>query len=83
MVEEFDSHRVVCHLDALLRRQEMSLTELSRRVGVSLANLSVLKNNRARAVRYSTLIALCRVLDCQPGDLFTVRPRQDRARDQD
>src|SRR5699024_269639 len=57
--------------------------ELSHRVGVSLANLSVLKNNRARAVRYSTLIALCRLLDCQRGDLCTVRPRQDRARAQE
>ncbi len=55
----------------------MSLTELSKRVGVSLANLSVLKNNRAKAVRYSTLIALCEVLDCQPGDLFTMERRSD------
>ncbi|WP_181274642.1 helix-turn-helix domain-containing protein [Brevibacterium oceani] len=77
MVEEFDSSRVMCHLDALLTQRDLSLTELSKRVGVSLANLSVLKNNRAKAVRYSTLIALCEVLDCQPGDLFTVerRPR--------
>lgn len=77
MVEEFDSSRVICHLDSLLTQRDLSLTELSKRVGVSLANLSVLKNNRAKAVRYSTLIALCEVLDCQPGDLFTVerRPR--------
>ncbi|UZD62986.1 helix-turn-helix domain-containing protein [Brevibacterium sp. JSBI002] len=75
MVEEFDSSRVICHLDSLLTRRDMSLTELSKRVGVSLANLSVLKNNRAKAVRYSTLIALCEVLDCQPGDLFTVERR--------
>ncbi|GGC32251.1 helix-turn-helix domain-containing protein [Brevibacterium sediminis] len=77
MVEEFDSSRVICHLDSLLTRRDMSLTELSKRVGVSLANLSVLKNNRAKAVRYSTLIALCEVLDCQPGDLFTVERRSD------
>ncbi|WP_166970263.1 helix-turn-helix domain-containing protein [Brevibacterium atlanticum] len=75
MVEEFDSSRVICHLDALLTQRELSLTELSKRVGVTLANLSVLKNNRAKAVRYSTLIALCEVLDCQPGDLFTVERR--------
>jgi putative transcriptional regulator len=75
MVEEFDSSRVICHLDALLTQRDLSLTELSKRVGVSLANLSVLKNNRAKAVRYSTLIALCEVLDCQPGDLFTVERR--------
>ncbi|WGP07059.1 helix-turn-helix domain-containing protein [Bacillus subtilis] len=77
MVEEFDSSRVICHLDSLLTRRDMSLTELSKRVGVSLANLSVLKNNRAKAVRYSTLIALCEVLDCQPGDLFTMERRSD------
>lgn len=77
MVEDFDSSRVICHLDSLLTRRDMSLTELSKRVGVSLANLSVLKNNRAKAVRYSTLIALCEVLDCQPGDLFTMERRSD------
>lgn len=77
MVEEFDSSRVICHLDSLLTRRDMSLTELSKRVGVSFANLSVLKNNRAKAVRYSTLIALCEVLDCQPGDLFTMERRSD------
>lgn len=77
MVEEFDSSRVICHLDSLLTRRDMSLTDLSKRVGVSLANLSVLKNNRAKAVRYSTLIALCEVLDCQPGDLFTMERRSD------
>lgn len=50
----------------------MTLTELSAQVGVSLANLSVLKNNRAKAVRYTTLVALCQALECQPGDLFTM-----------
>ncbi|MCD1287252.1 helix-turn-helix domain-containing protein [Brevibacterium sp. GP-SGM9] len=72
MVEEFANLKVNCHLDALLTQRGLSLTELSKRVGVSLANLSVLKNNRAKAIRYSTLIALCQALDCQPGDLFTV-----------
>lgn len=64
--------RVVCHIDELLERRGMTLTQLSERVGVSLANLSVLKNNRAKAVRFTTLVALCSALDCQPGDLFTV-----------
>ena len=50
----------------------MTLTELSHRVDISLANLSVLKNNRAKAIRYSTLVAICASLDCQPGDLFRV-----------
>lgn len=53
----------------------MTLADLSERVGVSVVNLSVLKNDRARAVRFSTLTALCDVLDCQPGDLFEVAPR--------
>ena len=61
---------IVCHIDRLLDERGMTLTELSRRVGVTFANLSVLKNNRARAVRFSTLAALCRELDCTVGDLF-------------
>lgn len=68
-------HRVTCHLDALLQRREMTLTDLAHRVGMSVVNLSVLKNDRARAVRFSTLTAICDALDCQPGDLFTVTPR--------
>lgn len=77
MVEEFESLHVVSHLDSLLTQRGLTLTELSKLVDVSLANLSVLKNNRAKAIRYSTLIALCQVLDCQPGDLFTVNVRPD------
>ena len=69
-----EGHRVVCHLDAVLEERGMTLTELAGHVGVTAVNLSVLKNNRARAVRYSTLTALCEVLDCQPGDLFSVVP---------
>ncbi|WP_268235162.1 helix-turn-helix domain-containing protein [Sediminivirga luteola] len=69
--------RIVCHLDELLQRRGMTLTELSSQVGVSLANLSVLKNNRAKAVRYTTLVALCQALDCQPGDLFTMEAVAD------
>lgn len=55
-------------LDALLSERQMTLTELSDRVGVTIVNLSVLKNGRARAIRFSTLARLCRALDCQPGD---------------
>ncbi|WP_439692605.1 helix-turn-helix domain-containing protein [Curtobacterium sp. SP.BCo] len=73
MPPEEDGHRVVCHLDDLLAARGMSLTELADRVGVTVVNLSVLKNNRARAIRFSTLTALCEVLDCQPGDVFSVR----------
>jgi putative transcriptional regulator len=66
-------HRVEVNLDTLLARRNLTLTELADRVGVTLANLSVLKNGRARAIRFSTLTALCDVLDCQPGDLLAVR----------
>lgn len=63
-------HGVVVHLDRLLEERGMTLTELSERVGVTVVNLSILKNGRARAVRFSTLSALCEALDCQPGDLL-------------
>ena len=67
-----DGHRVVCHLDRLLAERRMTLTELADRVGVTVVNLSVLKNDRARAVRFSTLTQVCRALDCQPGDILRV-----------
>ena len=65
-------HRVVCHLGDLLEEREMTLTALAEAVGVSLVNLSIMKNNRAKAIRYSTLTAICHVLDCQPGELLSV-----------
>jgi len=58
------------NLDMMLVKRKMSLTELSDRVGVTLANLSILKTNKARAIRFTTLDALCRELGCQPGDLL-------------
>ncbi len=58
------------HLDLLLVQRRMSLTELADRVGITLANLSILKTNKARAIRFSTLAAICRELECQPGDLL-------------
>jgi len=61
-------------LDRLLLDRRMSLTELVDRVGVTIANLSILKTGKARAVRFSTLAALCRELDCQPGDLMNYEP---------
>lgn len=67
-------HRVVCHLDALLAERGMTLTDLAQRAGITVVNLSVLKNDRARAIRFSTLTALCDALDCQPADLLTVAP---------
>jgi putative transcriptional regulator len=65
-----DSHAIVIRLDRLLADRGMTLTELSERVGVSVVNLSILKNGRARAIRFSTLTRLCQALDCQPGDLL-------------
>ncbi len=67
-----EEHRVVCHLDELLESRGLTLTELAERVGVTVVNLSVLKNNRARAIRFSTLTALCDQLQCQPGELLSV-----------
>jgi putative transcriptional regulator len=63
-------HRITVHLDRVLAERGMTLTELAERVGVTVVNLSVLKNGRARAVRFSTLSAICEVLDCQPGDIL-------------
>ncbi|QXF83831.1 helix-turn-helix transcriptional regulator [Rhodococcus pyridinivorans] len=65
-------HAVRCHLDELLADRGMTLTELADKVGVSVVNLSVLKNGRARAIRFSTLTALCRVLDCAVGEILSV-----------
>lgn len=62
------------NLDRALQQRVMTLTELSERVGITLANLSILKTNKARAVRFSTLEALCRELGCQPGDLLEYEP---------
>jgi putative transcriptional regulator len=61
-------------LDRILVERRMSLTELADRVGVTLANLSILKTGKARAIRFTTLDALCRELDCQPGDLLAYEP---------
>lgn len=68
-----DPHRIVCRLDELLAQRGVTLTALAEQIGVTVVNLSVLKNQRAKAVRFSTLTALCSALECQPGDLFTVQ----------
>lgn len=69
-----DTTGIHCRLDELLDQRGMTLTELSKRVGVSLVNLSVLKNDRAKAIRFSTLAAVCHALDCQVGDLLVTEP---------
>ena len=65
---------IVFNIDVMLARRKMSLTELSQRVGITLANLSILKTGKAKAVRFQTLDAICRVLDCQPGDILVYEP---------
>jgi putative transcriptional regulator len=71
-----DAAAIGVRLDALLGERGMTLTELSDRVGVTIVNLSVLKNGRARAIRFSTLARLCEALGCQPGDLLSYRADQ-------
>ena len=65
---------VIVHLDELLHQRRMTLTELSERVDITLANLSILKTGKAKAIRFSTLEAICAALDCQPGELMTHQP---------
>ena len=69
-------------LDDVLYARRMSLTELSERIGITLANLSVLKTGKARAIRFSTLDAICEALECQPGDILEFRERAESDRDQ-
>ena len=61
---------IIINLDVMLAKRKMSVTELSERVGLTMANISILKNGKAKAIRFSTLEALCRELDCQPGDIL-------------
>lgn len=65
---------IIVNLDVMMARRKMSLNELSERVGITIANLSILKTGKAKAVRFSTLDAICRVLDCTPGDILEYRP---------
>lgn len=64
---------IIVNLDLLLARRKMTLSELSERVGISIVNLSVLKTGKAKAIRFSTLEAICQALDCQPGDIIEHR----------
>ena len=63
----------IVNIDVMLARRKMSVTELSNRVGITMANLSILKNGKAKAIRFSTLEAICKALDCQPGDILEYR----------
>lgn len=64
---------IIINVDVMLAKRKMSVTELSERVGITMANLSILKNGKAKAIRFSTLEALCQALDCQPGDILEYR----------
>lgn len=64
---------IVVNVDVMLAKRKMSVTELSERVGITMANISILKNGKAKAIKFSTLAKLCEVLDCQPGDILEYR----------
>ena len=68
---------IIVNLDVMMAKRKMSLGELSQRVDVTMANLSILKNNKAKAVRFSTLEAICKALDCQPGDILEYVPDEE------
>ena len=70
------------HLDVMLARRKMSMTELSARVGITMANLSILKNGKAKAVRFSTLNEICKALDCQPGDILIYEETENEEADE-
>lgn len=72
-----EGHRIHCRLDELLEQRDMTLTELASRVGVTVVNLSILKNDRARAIRFSTLTAICEALDCDVGDVLQLHDASD------
>lgn len=61
---------IIINIDVMLARRKMSVTELADRVGITMANISILKNGKAKAIRFSTLDAICKALDCQPGDIL-------------
>lgn len=68
---------IIVNLDVMLAKRKMSLSQLSQRVDVTIANLSVLKTNKAKAVRFTTLEAVCKALDCQPGDILEYVPEEE------
>ncbi|REA57775.1 transcriptional regulator [Dyadobacter luteus] len=65
---------IIVNVDVMLARRKMSVTELSERIGITMANISILKNGKAKAIRFSTLEAICKELDCQPGDILEYQP---------
>ncbi|BCB03648.1 helix-turn-helix domain-containing protein [Bacillus sp. KH172YL63] len=67
---------IIINIDVMLAKRKMSVTELSEKVGITMSNLSILKNGKAKAVRFATLEAICKALDCQPGDILEYQPEE-------
>lgn len=74
---------IIIHIDVMLAKRKMSVTELTERVGITMANLSILKNGKAKAIRFSTLEAICKALDCQPGDILEYQYSGDTEEEED
>ena len=70
---------IIINIDVMLAKRKMSVTQLAQKVGITIANLSVLKNGKAKAVRFSTLAKLCDALDCQPGDILEYRKKDEKS----
>lgn len=68
---------IIVNIDVMLAKRKMSVTELSERVGITMSNISILKNGKAKAIRFSTLNEICKVLDCQPGDILEYRKDEE------
>ncbi len=67
---------IIINIDVMMAKRKMSLNELSEHVGITLSNLSILKNGKAKAIRFETMEAICKALDCQPGDILEYRPEE-------
>lgn len=74
---EANDMAIIINIDVMLARRKMSVTELSERIGITMSNLSILKNGKAKAIRLQTLEAICKALDCQPGDILEYKADQD------
>ena len=73
--------KIIVNLDVMLAKRKMSLTELSEKVGITMSNLSILKKSKAKAIRFSTLESICKVLSCQPGDILEYKPDESTSED--
>tara|TARA_B110000003_G_C16458665_1_gene460918 strand:+ start:548 stop:781 length:234 start_codon:yes stop_codon:yes gene_type:complete len=74
---------IIVNLDVMLAKRKMSLTELSENVGITMSNLSILKKSKAKAIRFSTLESICKVLNCQPGDILEYKPDESSPEDRE